>query len=612
VFLRFSVRPRDHENTEQDRDSMNSEPVFGVARSFSGRRWRLTPVDEARARDLIQNLSLPPVLARLLAGRGVGESEAPDYLNPTLRKLLPDPSSLKDMDKAAERTVAALEAGARIAVFGDYDVDGSVSSALLADFFTALGAPPRIYIPDRMREGYGPSAVAMRALHAEGAALVITVDCGASGGPAFQTAREIGLDVVVLDHHRVEHGPEGALAHVNPNQPGDESGLTYLCAAGVTFLFLVALSRRLRESGFYAEHGLAEPDLRERLDLVALATICDVVPLVGLNRAFVRQGLTQLAKLARPGLKALAEVAKASAPFTPYHLGFLLGPRINAGGRVGRASLGADLLIAAAPEQALDFAQQLDRHNRERREIEKLILDEAVAMAAAQDNAPFLLVAGDGWHPGVVGIVAGRLKERFARPAFVAGFEGGMGRGSARSIPGIDIGRMVRGAREAGLIEAGGGHAMAAGFSLAPEQLGGLRDYLHQAFAGSGAALDAVGELMLDAVSSPAAATTELLRAIALAGPYGAGNPEPLLGFADLTVAFADLVGGDHVKLRLKSDDGTRLEAIDFRAAGTPLGEGLLAARGRKIHVAGRLCANDWNGQTRVQLQIEDAALAGL
>jgi single-stranded-DNA-specific exonuclease len=591
---------------------VSDDYAFGVARSFSGRRWRLAPVDDAAARKLGEDLNLSPVLARLLAARGVSLDEAPAYLNPTLKHFLPDPSLLADMDIAVARVQAALEAGEPIAVFGDYDVDGSVSSALLGEFFASLGSAPRIYIPDRMSEGYGPSAPAMQALKAEGAALVVTVDCGASGGAAFEAAREIGLDVVVLDHHRVEKRPL-ALAHVNPNGPGDTSGLTYLCAAGVTFLFMVGLNRALRDSGFYETRGIAPPDLRDTLDMVGLATVCDVVPLVGVNRAFVRQGLGQLAKLARPGLKALADVAKAAPPFTAYHLGFVFGPRINAGGRVGRSSLGADLLIAREAEAALTFAGQLDLHNRERREIEKLILDEAAAFASVQDNAPFLLVSNDGWHPGVVGIVAGRLKERFSKPAFVAGFEGGMGRGSARSIPGIDIGKMVRAAREAGLIEAGGGHAMAAGFSLAGHQLDAFRSFLVGQFSGdTGAALDAVGELELDAVSSPGAASNLLVQEIAAAGPFGAGNPEPVLGFGSLKVIFADLVGGEHVKLRLAGGDGTRLDAIAFRTAGTKLGEGLLASRGRQIHVAGRLRADDWNGQTRIQLQIEDAAPASL
>jgi single-stranded-DNA-specific exonuclease len=588
-------------------EARRPEAAFGVARSFSGRRWRLETGDEVLARQLLQELELSPVLARLLAARGVAVSEARDYLNPTLKKFLPDPSSLAEMEVAVARAKQALEAQERIAVFGDYDVDGSVSTALLGDFLTTLGSPPRLYIPDRMREGYGPSAPAMRTLQAEGASLVITVDCGAAGGAAFVAAREIGLDVVVLDHHRVETRPD-ALAHVNPNQPSDRSGLTYLCAASVTFLFMVALNRALRESGFYTERAIPEPDLREHLDLVGLATVCDVVPLIGVNRAFVRQGLGQLSKLSRPGLAALAVIGKAVPPFTAYHLGFVFGPRINAGGRVGRSGLGADLLTARETEAAEQFAQQLDLHNRERQGIEKLILEEAIALAATQDNVPFLLVSNDGWHPGVVGIVAGRLKERFAKPSFVAGFEGGMGRGSARSIPGIDIGRMVRAAQEQGLIEAGGGHAMAAGFSLMADQLSPFRQFLEKQFAGTEAAYEEASALVLDAVSSPAAAGRGLVAEIALAGPYGAGNPEPLLVFPDVRVVFADMVGGAHVKVRLAGGDGTRLDAIAFRAVGTPLGEGLLKSRGRPIHAAGKLRADDWNGQARVQLQIEDAA----
>jgi single-stranded-DNA-specific exonuclease len=581
--------------------------AFGVARSFTGRRWLLKSVDEAVERELLREIS--PVLARLLALRGIGIAEAADYLVPKLKQLLPDPLVLKDMDKAVAQVAAALAAGERIAVFGDYDVDGSTSAALLSDFLTALGAGPRIYIPDRMTEGYGPSPVAMRALHAEGTSLVITVDCGAAAIAALEEARALRLDVVVLDHHRVEASPP-SVAHVNPNQPDDHSGLGHLCAAGVTFLFLVALNRHLRDSGFYQDRGMAEPDLRLFLDLVGLATICDVVPLSGVNRAFVRFGLGQIGTLSRPGLAALAGVAGAKGPFTPYHLGFVFGPRINAGGRVGRSSLGVDLLTAREPDKAAEFAAQLDLHNKERQAIEKLILEEAIAMAATQANAPFLLVAGEGWHPGVVGIVAGRLKERFSKPAFVAGFEGGMGRGSARSIPGIDIGGIIRAASEAKAIEYGGGHAMAAGFSLTAAQLDGFRKFIEAQFSGTGPALAAANDLYLDAVSSPAGANVALAQEIASTGPFGAGNPEPLLGLPDVRVAFADVVGKAHIKLRLAGGDGTLLDAIAFRAVGTPLGEGLLASRGRAIHAAGRLRQDDWNGRIRVQLEIEDASPA--
>ena len=585
----------------------DAKAAFGVARSFGGRRWRLRAVDGALERELAAEIG--PVLARLLALRGVSLAEAADYLSPRLKTLLPDPGHLKDMDRAVTRVATALDKGERIAVFGDYDVDGSTSAALLSDFLSALGSIPRIYIPDRMKEGYGPSPFAMRALHVEGASLVITVDCGSAATAAIEEAGSLGLDVVVLDHHRVEVAPR-ASAHVNPNQPDDTSGLGHLCAAGVTFLFLVALNRHLRETKFYEMRAILEPDLRLFLDLVGLATVCDVVPLKGVNRAFVRVGLSQLSQLSRPGLAALAGVAGVKAPFTPYHLGFVFGPRINAGGRVGRSSLGVDLLTTREAGKAEEFAGLLDLHNKERQAIEKAILEEAIAMAAAQANAPFLLVAGDGWHPGVVGIVAGRLKERFAKPAFVAGFEGGMGRGSARSIPGIDIGGIIRSAAEAGLIEYGGGHAMAAGFSLTAAQLDGFGRYIGEQFGAAGAALAAANDLDLDAVSSPAGATVALAEEIAQAGPFGAGNAEPLLALPDVRVGFADVVGGAHVRLGLVGGPGAALDAIAFRSVGTPLGDGLLASRGKAIHVAGRLRRDDWNGRVRVKLEIEDAAPA--
>ena len=583
------------------------EAAFGVVRSFSGRRWILKDVPPDMERALARIVS--PAVARLLAARGIGAEAAPAYLAPRLKDLMPDPLVLKDMGAAVERVARALEDGERIAVFGDYDVDGSTSAALLADFLTALGVPPRVYIPDRMTEGYGPSPAAMRLLAEEGAKLVVTVDCGAAAIAALDEAKAAGLDVVVLDHHRVD-APPPALAHVNPNQPDDTSGLGHLCAAGVTFLFLVALNRHLRDSGFYERKQIVEPDLRLFLDLVGLATVCDVVPLTGLNRAFVRQGLGQLSQMSRPGLAALAGIAKAVPPFTPYHLGFVFGPRINAGGRVGRSSLGVDLLTSRDPQAVEEFAAALDMHNRERQAIEKLILEEAIAMAALQDNSPFLLAASEGWHPGVVGIVAGRLKERFGKPAFVAGFEGGMGRGSARSIPGIDIGVIMRAAREAGIIESGGGHAMAAGFGLMQDQLDGFRAFLVERFGGAGPALAAANDLEIDSVTSPGGANLSLLTEIASAGPFGAGNPEPLVAVPDARVAYADVVGRDHVKLRLTGGDGSRLDAIAFRAAASPLGEGLLASRGRTIHAVGRLKQDDWGGVARVQLEIQDAAPA--
>jgi single-stranded-DNA-specific exonuclease len=570
--------------------------AFGVARSFSGRRWMLAEAGDDAARAMARDAEIPLVLAQLLVSRGMTEAD----LAPTLKQSLPDPSVFKDMDRAVARVKAAIENGERIAVFGDYDVDGSCSAALLHDLLSAFGPPPRIYIPDRMTEGYGPSARAFHTLKDEGARLVIAVDCGATAIDALAAAREIGLDVIVLDHHAAQHAAP-AFAQVNPNQAGDASGQGQLAAVGVTFLFAVALNRALRGSR-------AVPDLFAMLDLVALATICDVVPLTGVNRALVRAGMAQLAKLERPGLAALAEIARASAPFTPYHCGYVFGPRINAGGRVGRCSLGVDLLTTHDPLKAREYAQALDTHNQERQAIEKAILDEAIAFAHTQDNLPFLFAAKEGWHAGVVGIVAGRLKDRFGKPSFVAGFEGGLGRGSARSVAGVDIGAVMRAAKEAGVIESGGGHAMAAGFSLHAHQAEAFQAFLAGTFA-DGVPAGAL-DLTIDALISPAGATERMLHDIAHAGPFGAGNPEPVFALTDVRVAFADVVGQDHVKLRLEGG-GVRLDAIAFRCADQPLGKGLLAARGRPVHVAGRLKTDAWNGRVRVQLQVDDAAPAG-
>ncbi|HTW35069.1 MAG TPA: single-stranded-DNA-specific exonuclease RecJ [Rhizomicrobium sp.] len=579
------------------------------ALSFTGRRWTLREPDETAVRDLVRGAGISHTLARLLAARGVPLGDVADLIEPTLKRLLPEPLLLKDMHKAVARVQAAIERGEKIAVFGDYDVDGSSSSALLNDFLTAIGRRPRIYIPDRLTEGYGPSPRAMRQLHEEGASLVITVDCGTAAAHALEAARDAGLDVVVLDHHAVEHAPP-AFAHVNPNQSDDTSGLGYLCAAGVTFLFVVALNRSLRDSGWYVAQGIAEPDLRGAVDLVGLATICDVVPLVGVNRAFVRTGLTRIAAGARPGLAALANVAGAAAPFTPHHLGFVLGPRINAGGRVGRCTLGAELLSAANQAQAEPLARLLDTHNRERQAIEAIILDEAMELAARQGDAPFLLVTGEGWHSGVVGIVAGRLKDRFHRPTFVAGLEGGLGRGSARSVVGVDVGAAVRAARQAGALEAGGGHAMAAGFSLMAEQLPLFRAFLTGWFAEQ-AISPVVPELALDVAISASGATADLIEEMARIGPFGAGNPEPVCAALDVTVAYADVVGEKHVRMKLAGPDGTKLNAIAFRSVDTALGEGLLKARGARVHVAGALRMDHWNGRARIQLLVEDAAPAG-
>ena len=461
----------------QARDTLERSDAFlGVERSLTGRRWTARGLDERAALALAQRLALPEPVARVLAGRGIGLEEAEAFMAPTLRAQLPDPFHLRDMARAAARVAEAVMSGEAIAVFGDYDVDGATSAALLKRFFAAVGVPIRVYIPDRLKEGYGPNAPALLRLKAEGMRLVITVDCGTSALEPLAVAADAGLDVIVVDHHVAEPKLPPAYAVVNPNRLDETSPHRQLAAVGVAFLLVVAANRALREAGWYRQHS--EPDLMQWLDLVALGTVCDVVPLTGINRALVTQGLKVMARRANPGLKALADSARLDERPNAYHLGFLLGPRVNAGGRVGEADLGARLLTTSDPADAADLAQRLERYNQERQEIEARVLEEAIAAADARALGAVVFVAGQGWHAGVIGIVASRLKERYNRPAFVVALEGEIGKGSGRSVGGIDLGSAVIAAKQAGLLLQGGGHAMAAGLTVAADRLDELRDFL--------------------------------------------------------------------------------------------------------------------------------------
>ena len=583
---------------------------LGVRSSFAGRSWRMREADGETVRELeLAGLSGP--LAQVLASRGVTRETAPRFLDPRLRTHLPDPHVFANMERAAERFVDAVKRGEIIAVLADYDVDGACAAALLLGYLRKAGREPLLYVPDRLTEGYGPSAAAMETLHRQGARVVVTVDCGAASHQALARARECGLDVIVLDHHAVDENPP-AFAHVNPNGPDDGSGITYTCAAGLAFLFLVAVQRMLRASGWFATQAADEIDLMRELDIVALATIADMVPLHGVNRAFVRQGLRKLDGLERPGLAALARLASATAPFSSHHLGFIFGPRINAGGRVGRCDLGARLLASMDRAEADAIALELDRHNRERQALEARILEAAEAMALAQEDKPFLLLGGDGWHAGVVGIIAGRLKERHARPALVAGFDGSdehaLGRGSARSVAGVDLGAIIRAARVEGILETGGGHAMAAGFSVRRNRLGVFSEFLATHIGPQRAAIAKASHLTIDALVSASGATHPLLDDLDRAGPYGQGHPEAIFVLPDMLVVYAGIVGTNHVRLRLVGRDGQGLGAIAFRAGGSPLGDALLKARSSRIHVAGKLKRDEYEGEVRVQLHVEDAA----
>jgi single-stranded-DNA-specific exonuclease len=581
---------------------------LGVERSLCGRRWRQRAADDRLALALAQRLSLPEPVARVLAGRGIGIAEAESFLTPTLRALLPDPHHLRDMALAAGRVADAVMAGEPIAVFGDYDVDGATSAALLKHFLAACGVPVRIYIPDRMKEGYGPNAPALLRLKSEGIRLVITVDCGTAAFEPLASAAEAGLEVIVVDHHIAEPRLPRALAVINPNRFDEESPHRQLAAVGVAFLLAVAVNRALREAGWYRMR--CEPDLMQWLDLVALGTVCDVVPLTGVNRALVAQGLKVMSRRSNPGLAALADVARIDTRPSAYHLGFLLGPRVNAGGRVGAADLGARLLTTADPIEAQSLARQLDAYNQERQAIEAAVLEAAIAATEAEARGAIVFAAGEGWHPGVIGIVASRLKERYGRPAFVIALDGGTGKGSGRSVAGIDMGAAIVAARQAGLLVNGGGHAMAAGLTLARDKLGALREFLESRIGAEIAERQIAPSLSLDGTLSLAAANRGLVDMLDRLQPYGVGNSEPVFAVRGAMVVRSDVVGSGHVRCILADGGGGRLKAIAFRSLETPLGQALLGRPALPLHLAGHLRADGWNGGEDVQFVIEDGAAA--
>ncbi len=577
-----------------------------VTRSVTGRTWRLRPADDRLAQALAQSRALPEILGRVLAARGVTPDRLDPYLTPTLRHWLPDPSRLKDMDRACERLARALEAGEPIAIFADYDVDGATSAALLGRFLRHVGTDPTIYVPDRRTEGYGPNTKAMHSLRGQGVRVVVTVDCGTLSFEPLAAAAAAGLDVIVLDHHSAEPQLPQAVAVVNPNRLDDTTGLGHLCAAGVTFLTLVGLNRRLRAGGWYRSRP--EPDLMAWLDLVAVGTVCDIAPLTGLNRALVCQGLKVLARRGNPGLAALADVGRLSEKPDAGHLGFLIGPRLNAGGRVGSADLGARLLLTEDTAEAAAMAERLDACNTERRALESAAYRAATEQLGTDDPGPVVFAASDDWHPGVTGLVASRLGNRYHRPACAVALDGDEGKGSGRSVPGIDLGATVIAAKQAGLLRHGGGHPMAAGFTVARNRLAELKTFLADRVGRTPAFQTLAPALDLDGVLSSGAATINLVEILDRLGPYGAGNPEPRFALPAVRVVRADVVGGQHVRCILSGSDGGRLKGIAFRALDGALGRTLLQAGGRPLHLAGTLRPDTWNGRSDAQLLIDDAA----
>jgi single-stranded-DNA-specific exonuclease len=590
---------------------------LGVERSACGRAWRdrLDERGAARALAITQRHDdVPELLARILAGRGIEVDAVTGFLDPTVRALMPDPDSLADMRAAAVRLADAIMRAETIAILGDYDVDGATSAAVLGRYLLHCGLRPIIHIPDRLFEGYGPNAEAIRSLTARGATLLVAVDCGTTSHEPMLEARKLGLDVIVIDHHQADELLPAALAVVNPNRLDDLSQLGHLAAVGLVFMTVVAVNRELRARGFWTAER-PEPDLLGFLDLVALGTVADVVPLKGLNRAFVAKGLVALRRRDSPGLTALMDIARVGGPPEPWHLGFLLGPRINAGGRIGRATLGVDLLLQEDPTECARLAAELDRLNRERQAIEVATVAQAEAEAMAalgvEDKGAVIVTAAEGWHPGVVGLVAARLKERFGRPAFAIALEpGGIGTGSGRSIAGVDLGRAVRQAVSAGILSKGGGHAMAAGVTLRKDSLTAFRAYLEDALASAVEAARREDALMIDGAVTASAANSAMVATIARAGPFGAGNPEPVIALPAHTLVYAEEVGQAHIRARLRAGDGSTVDAIAFRAAGQKLGTALAQSRGQSVHAVGTLCLDRWNGAERVQLRLTDMAPA--
>jgi len=590
---------------------MTEAGFLGVTRSLGGKRWRTRGEDDRLALALSQRFDLPEAVGRVMAARGISLEDASGFLEPALKELLPDPSHLNDMDEAVDRLVAAVQQGETIGIFGDYDVDGATSSALLSRFFAAVGARTRIYIPDRLKEGYGPNADALAALAAEGLRIVITVDCGITAFEPLEAAAATGLEVIVVDHHVAEPRLPRARAVINPNRLDDDSAHGQLAAVGVSFLLAVAVNRGLRQAGWY--EGRGEPNLLGLLDLVALGTVCDVVPLTGVNRAFVRQGLTVMARRRNLGLAALADVAGVSEALKAYHAGFVLGPRVNAGGRVGESGLGATLLTTENAEEARAIAKRLDDYNQERRAIEAACLDTAIEQVeaeAAQGNLDdgLIYVAAEGWHPGVIGIVASRLKDRYNRPACVVAYENGVGKGSGRSVRGVDLGVAVVAARQSGLLINGGGHPMAAGFTVARDQDAAFRHFLSERIAAHAGDDGIVAVLGVDGCLQPGGANVEFIESLEHLAPFGAGNARPRFVFPAARVLKADIVGRDHVRCFIGGEDGGRIKGIAFRAADQPLGQALLSSGGLPLHIAGHLERDSWRGRDEAQMIIEDAA----
>ena len=584
---------------------MIDDSLLDVNSSYSGNKWSLRSTDEELISSIQKDNQIDYITARIIAGRKISLADVQDFLNPSLRKLLPDPSSMQDMDKAAKIIFNAIKSNKKITIFADYDVDGATSAAQLVKWARNFNNELKIYVPDRIKEGYGPSIEAFEHLKKNGTELVVTVDCGAAAHSALVAAQALGLSIVVIDHHLMGDDMPPAEALVNPNRIDDSSKLNYLAAAGVTFMLLVALNREARVQNYKNI-----PDLFDYLDLAALGTICDVVPLKGLNRAIVKQGLKVLSRESNIGLKSLMFETNTKSPITPYHCGFVLGPRINAGGRIGKANIGAELLSTENPQLAIKHAQELDRVNIERRILQDKILDEALLKAFSVNKTNSIIVVGmEGWHPGVIGIVAGRLKDRFNKPVIVIGTdENGIGKGSGRSIQGVDLGNEIKKLNETGLLISGGGHEMACGLTIENKYIKTFHETLERNLSDKVNSIRSKFSTKIDALLNISAVNKDLINSINQIGPYGSGNPTPTFAFAELRVAYADRVKGGHIRCNFEDKNGQRIKGICFRAEEMGIDEILLNERNRYLHIVGTLKKNTWNGRTTIDLQVIDVS----
>ncbi len=592
--------------------SVSDTAFLNITRSAKGQLWEARLEDQRLAHTIAEKHDLPEILGRVMAARGVALDDVENYLNPTLRGLMPKPSALMDLEKGAARLAQAITTKEKIGIISDYDVDGVSSAALLLRFLRAVGHNALVYLPDRLTEGYGPSEKAVSALKEQGADLLLTLDCGVLSHDPLAHAADLGFTTIIVDHHQAGAELPHAYAVINPNRQDDISGQGHLCACGVVFLLIAATNKLLREQGYYKEGS--EPNLLQWLDLVALATVADVVPLRGLNRAYVTQGLKVMARRDNLGLASLCDVGGIKRRPDPYALGFILGPRINAAGRVGHADEALACLTAMDKGEAVALANHLNEMNRHRQVVELRVVDEAIAQAEAalgkEHRAAVLVLAAETWHPGVVGLAASRLKDRYQVPSLVLAINKHTGKatGSGRSIAGVDLGKAVRAALEAGHIIKGGGHAMAAGLTLEIANLATFRAFMEETLA-KAVAENQTKSLLVDGALTASGATLDLIELLEQAGPYGSANPSPMFVFPAHKVIYADRAGTDHVRCTLLASDGTKLKAIAFRALGTELGELLLSERQHPIHIAGRLVADEWGAKRVPSLQIEDAAV---